>query len=88
MDHYIQRTQEYADIIVPGDETSSIKLIATGIYDRVQADFVDQIKAEYPGHEMMSSPVLRCLGPNSNQMSPAILNLNEDYRSQQYYDLN
>lgn len=86
MDHYIQRTQEYADIILPsGNEPASVKLIATGIYDRVQADLLSHIKIAYPGRDVEPSPALRCLRPDE---APPVMNLNEDLPSQQYYDVN
>lgn len=86
MELFIQRTQEYADIILPGgNEPSSVKLIATGIYDRVQADFLKHIRVAYPGHEIESSPVLRCL---HREEAPVFMDLNQDQSDQQYYDVN
>lgn len=86
MDLFIQRTQEYADIILPGgNEPSSVKLIATGIYDRVQADFLKHIKVAYPGHEIEGSPVLRSL---HREEVPVFMDLDEDLPDQQYYDVN
>lgn len=86
MDHFIQRTQEHADIILPGgNEPSSIKLVTTGVYDKVHSDVVNEIRSAFPGQEVESSPVLRCL---HNQELPLYMNLESDLPEEQYYDVN
>ncbi|KAF5098442.1 hypothetical protein D0Z00_002055 [Geotrichum galactomycetum] len=86
MDHFIQRTQEHADIILPGgNEPSSIKLVTTGVYDKVHTDVVKEIRSAFPGQEVESTPVLRCL---HKKELPAYLSLDKNLPEEQFYDVN
>ncbi|KAI9210426.1 hypothetical protein DS838_004679 [Geotrichum bryndzae] len=86
MDHFIQRTQEHADIILPGgNEPSSIKLVTTGVYDKVHKDVVSEIRSAFPNQEVESTPVLRSL---HKQELPAYLSLDTTIPEELYYDVN
>lgn len=81
MEHFIQRTQENSDVILPGaDEPTRLRLVATGLIDTIEADFLKRLgSSRTDGSQSPMKDVY-------TEELPSLLNLDVDER--QYYDAN
>lgn len=91
METYINKTKDNADIILPrGNDPSSVKLIASGIYDKVSEEFIQHMRSNpgvitSPLPESFNSPTIASL---IKLDAPPAFSLLDDSREQKFYDVN
>lgn len=88
MDNYIYKTKESADIILPqGNEPESVKLVSNGIHDKVAGEFMEYISKKHLDslRDNIQSPIYVSL---THSDIPPLLDLAEEVKTEQYYDVN